>query len=154
MALLVVASAQAGDWSALLPGDINTPHVMSLRGGARSSGSDPAAAAAAVQPAPATTAAWSLPWLAQRRKGRRKGAAKNANGGAKVAPAADVVASKMSPVVRTNGFNGALASILGAILLGGGTVSLSPQVVAASPFDPRPPPKSSRKPFFEGWFIR
>ena len=29
-----------------------------------------------------------------------------------------------------------------------------PQSVAASPFDPRPPPKSERQPFFEGWFIR
>ncbi|CAM9395735.1 unnamed protein product [Scytosiphon promiscuus] len=57
----------------------------------------------------------------------------------------------MSPA---SAFNGAIASVVGAILIGGGTLSLSPQVVDASPFDPRPPPKSARQPFFEGWFIR
>lgn len=159
-ALLVVASAHVGGCSGRLPGDSKIPYVISLSGGARSSGKEPTAAAAAAavavaaaaEPAPKTTAAWSLPWLAQRRKGGRKATTNSASGGAKAVPAAHAAASKK--VSPTRGFNSALASILGAILLGGGTVSLSPQVVAASPFDPRPPPKSSRKPFFEGWFIR
>ncbi|CAN0007167.1 unnamed protein product, partial [Sphacelaria rigidula] len=51
-------------------------------------------------------------------------------------------------------FSSALASFIGAMIVSGGTFTVCPQVAMASPFNPRPPPKSSRQPFFEGWFVR
>ena len=70
------------------------------------------------------------------------------------APHANAAASKVLPAANAGLNSLGVVSIIGAFLLGGGTLSASPQVVGASPFDPRPPPKSSRQPFFEGWFIR
>lgn len=91
--------------------------------------------------------AWSLPSFTRRRTSRRKAPA-SAAGRAKVpTPSA-------SDTVPSAAFSGALASFVGAVLVAGGTLGVWPHVAEASPFDPRPPPRPSKQPFFEGWFIR
>lgn len=156
-AVLVVSSAQVGSGSHKVGGDCSIPRVPSLEGGTSSPGKSTAVGQQQHQQQRAlhssersATAAWALPWLPRRRRRERKESADTTSGRV-TAPAVDAAAGIMSPA---SAFNGALASIVGAILIGGGTLSLSPQVVDASPFDPRPPPKSARQPFFEGWFIR
>lgn len=132
--ILVSSSAQVGEGVGF------TPHgkvLRSLRGGARHGESGISVT---------QSTAWSPPWLAWR---RRRGKAVETTS----VSAPNRTAKRASPA-RGSTFNSALASIVGAILLGGGTLSLAPTAVEASPFDPRPPPKSTRQPFFEGWFIR
>lgn len=109
-------------------------------------------AASATAPCVVPITAWSLPWLARRKRGRRKGAGRACGSTINSMPAVDAP-GKMAPTAAI-AFSNALASLIGAVMISGGTLGIWPQGVAASPFDPRPPPTSSRQPFFEGWFIR
>lgn len=136
--VLVVLSQEVGGKRSRAPDTTGTavPYVLSL------SGTRPSTI-------PGTTkrrTAWVdlLPWRAQRRRGRRKAAAVETGRSTAAMPHANTAAAASKGV----------ASFIGAFLLGGGTLFVSPQVAEASPFDPRLPPKSSRQPFFEGWFIR
>lgn len=135
---LVSSSVQVGEGVGFTPG--GKKMLRSLRGGARHGESGSSATNTTRR------TAWSPPWLARRRSRGKKTKYTSV-----LAP--NEAARRASPA-RGSTFNSALASMIGAILLGGGTLSLSPTVVEASPFDPRPPPKSTRQPFFEGWFIR
>lgn len=152
-AVLAVSSAQVGIGSHSVSSGSGVPKVPSREGAALGPGKVSAEHQQQQQralqaPARKGPTAWALPWLPRRRRQERQGSVKKANGKA-AAPAVD--STMRSPA---SAFNGALASIVGAMLIGGGTLSLAPQVVDASPFDPRPPPKPARQPFFEGWFIR
>jgi len=137
---LVALSQEFGEMSSQVSYASSVPKVLSLGGGATSSSGEKSTSAG---PGTARTA-WSLPSRARRRRGRRKAAVDTTRGRA-AAPPAGGTARRASTTGRQ------LASVVGVLLLGGGTVSISPQVVGASPFDPRPPPKSSRRPFFEGF---
>ncbi|CAM9846637.1 unnamed protein product [Ectocarpus fasciculatus] len=140
--ILVLSSAQVGEGVGFTPRGKKV--LRTLRGGARHGDSGSSTTCSATSTTRRT--AWSPPWLA-----RRRSRAKTAKSTSVLAR--NEAARRASPA-RGSTFNSTLASIIGAILLGGGTLSLSPTVVEASPFDPRPPPKSTRQPFFEGWFIR
>lgn len=158
-ALLAVSGAQAGCESVRFIDSRSAPCVLSLSGGGTiapgEEGQIDRNIKLAAQPLPSserrsrTAAAWCVPWLARRRRQARGKGADDPRGRAAV-PAADP-AGKMTPEAA---FSSALASFVGAMIVSGGTLGMWPQSVAASPFDPRPPPNSVRQPFFEGWFIR
>lgn len=159
-ALLAVSAAQAGCESIRFVESRSSPCVLSLSGGGANTpgkGQEDRNIKAA-QPVSSsserrsrTAAAWyvPVPWLPRRRQ-RPRGKGEDSTRGRAAVPAADP-AVKMTPEAA---FSSALASFVGAMILSGGTLGMWPQSVAASPFDPRPPPKSVRQPFFEGWFIR
>lgn len=156
-ALLAVSAAQAGCESVRFVDSHSSPCVLSLSGGGTNTpckGQEDRNIKAA-QPVSSserrsrTSAAWSVPWLARRRR-RSRGKRVDSTRGRAAVPAADL-AGKMTPEAA---FSSALASFVGAMIVSGGTLGMWPQSVGASPFDPRPPPKSVRQPFFEGWFIR
>lgn len=155
-ALLAVSAAQAGRKSFFVDSH-SSPCVFSLRGGDTNTpreGQEDRNIKAA-QPGSSserrhrTAAAWSVPWLARRRR-RSRGKGVDGTRGREAVPSADP-AGKITPEAA---FSSALASFVGAMIVSGGTLGMWPQSVGASPFDPRPPPKSVRQPFFEGWFIR
>lgn len=156
-ALLAVSAAQAGCESVRFVDSHSPPCVLSLSGGGTNTpgkGQEDRNIKAA-QPVSSserrsrTSAAWSVPWLARRRR-RSRGKGVDSTRGRAAVPAAEL-AGKMTPEAA---FSSALASFVGAMIVSGGTLGMWPQSVGASPFDPRPPPKSVRQPFFEGWFIR
>lgn len=148
--VIVVLTQRVGGRRSRAPDATSIPYVQSLSGGASSPSNK---STSVVVPRTTRRTAWSLPWRTRRRRGRRKAAVENGRGTASI-PHANAAASKMSSVAGAGLNSCSVASFIGAFLLGGGALSVSPQVVGASPFDPRPPPKSSRHPFFEGWFIR
>lgn len=96
-----------------------------------------------------TRLGWLIPRFGRRRR-RRQAPGKNAGFGNDEVRTRSIQAS--TPWTTT--VSPLLASVVGALLAVGGTTTLWPQVAHASPFDPRPPPKSPHRPFFEGWFIR
>lgn len=96
--------------------------------------------------------AWSLPWFTGRRRTRQRNEAPPSS--ACQAYRSTIVAEKAAKIAPTaRAFISARAFII-AMIVSGGTFAVCPQMAVASPFDPRLPPKSSKQPFFEGWFVR
>lgn len=103
--------------------------------------------------------AWLLPWISGRRRGRERKQVSQTASRSRIEDTSPAGAGRTPGMgaVRMGSpraFTSALASFIGAMIVSGGTLTVCPQVAMASPFDPRPPPRSSRQPFFEGWFVR
>lgn len=153
-ALLIVLSSNGSVASRSLPNSHAVNCVASLRSGGKDGLRENLDTDTTIptvnRRATGRSMALLLPLIDERKRGR--GSRKRAQDASDYTRAWTTnTRGKVSPKVPVSS---TLASLIGAVIASGFTSWVWPEAVGASPFDPRPAPKSSREPFFEGWFIR